>query len=274
MDKDTKRVALYRHMPSCMKMPWRQDLAEIRVIDVPCKNKHAFLKYLKKREIIIITMTAMIEIIIIIITTTAMIEIIIIIITTTAMIEIIIIIIITTTAMIEIIIIIITTTAMIEIIIIITTTDMIEIIIIITTTAMIEIIAIIITTTAMIEIIIIIITTTDMIEMMMINITTTAMIEMMITTNYSGPGLRFIDPSISASSKVRLTQRRQSDIMTYLLNYIRRDGTYNELTRNCQDFAADLYGFLAGVPPEQSKPYHAVCRLTYKQRRHLFLYDP
>jgi len=138
-DKDSGRPVLYRAMPSIMKMPWRTERAEVRAIDIDCKNKEEFERYLKK---------------------------------------------------------------------------------------------------------------------------------------YSGPGLRFLDPQVSASAPVRVTLRDQTHIMTYLLNYVLNEGKYDELTRNCQDFAADFYGFMAGLSPEQSKPFHAVCRLTYTPHRHLFLYDP
>mmetsp|Transcript_14079 Transcript_14079/g.34345 ORF Transcript_14079/g.34345 Transcript_14079/m.34345 type:complete len:582 (-) Transcript_14079:153-1898(-) len=91
---------------------------------------------------------------------------------------------------------------------------------------------------------------------------------------YNGPGLRFLDPKVSASSDVHLSHRKQTNIMRYLCNYILSDGKYDENFRNCQDFAADLFGFLSGLPPDQCKPFHAVCRLTYTRKTYMFLYDP
>ena len=49
-------------------------------------------------------------------------------------------------------------------------------------------------------------------------------------------------------------------------------GEYQEERRNCQTFAADLFGFLSGR--KGVEPYHAVCRVLYKPRPFLFLYDP
>merc|ERR1712137_1024330 len=57
---------------------------------------------------------------------------------------------------------------------------------------------------------------------------------------------RFIEPSVFASNKVRISHRTQADIFRYILNYIQRNDRYDEAWRNCQTFAADFYGFLAG----------------------------
>jgi hypothetical protein len=52
---------------------------------------------------------------------------------------------------------------------------------------------------------------------------------------------------------------------------MKRDTRYSEEMRNCQTFAADLYGFLAGKAGIQ--PFHKVCRVFYQNRSYLFLYD-
>ena len=57
----------------------------------------------------------------------------------------------------------------------------------------------------------------------------------------------------------------------YVLNYIRRDQTYDQLKRNCQTFAADLCGFLAGK--KDVKPFHPINKIEYVNRNHLFLYE-
>lgn len=90
--------------------------------------------------------------------------------------------------------------------------------------------------------------------------------------SYTGPEKRFLDPQVQHSGPVRLRHRSQEDIMIYLLNYIQRDRRYTEKFRNCQAFAADLYGFLAGK--KDIEPFGMVTRRTYKQRSHLFLYEP
>lgn len=91
---------------------------------------------------------------------------------------------------------------------------------------------------------------------------------------YEGAGLRFLVPEVASSANVRVSLSDQTHIMRYCLNYIRSDGTYNELLRNCQSFAADIYGFLAGLPDGASKPYHSLCRIGFKPRRDHFLFDP
>jgi len=55
-----------------------------------------------------------------------------------------------------------------------------------------------------------------------------------------------VDPRFSHSHPVRICFRHKSHISQYLLNYIGRDQRYSEVNRNCQTFAADLFGFLAG----------------------------
>eukprot|EP00854_Cymbomonas_tetramitiformis_P016542 gene16542-19648_t len=71
---------------------------------------------------------------------------------------------------------------------------------------------------------------------------------------YTGVEARFLDPKIHCSGNIRLTHRSQPDIFRYLINYVSRDGRYNEKFRNCQTFAADFYGFLTGT--KDSEPYH------------------
>lgn len=82
---------------------------------------------------------------------------------------------------------------------------------------------------------------------------------------------RFVDPHYTFSHDVRLTFRSKDHIATYLLNYIRRDRTYSEIRRNCQTFAADLCGFLAGKRDVQ--PFHPVNQVRYSCRKHHFLYE-
>jgi hypothetical protein len=87
---------------------------------------------------------------------------------------------------------------------------------------------------------------------------------------YEGPE-RFIDPRYTFSHPARLTNRSRSDIAQYLINYIGRDCSYSQLTRNCQTLAADLCSFLAGK--KDVVPYHPLNRLDYHNRNHFFLYD-
>ena len=46
VDKNEKRPGLYTAMPGCMKAPWRSNMAEIRVCDVPATNIGEFQNYL------------------------------------------------------------------------------------------------------------------------------------------------------------------------------------------------------------------------------------
>lgn len=66
--------------------------------------------------------------------------------------------------------------------------------------------------------------------------------------------------------------RSKVDIARYLLNYIGRDRRYTEEFRNCQSFAADFYGFVAGK--KDIKPFHVANRALYQNRSHLFIYNP
>merc|ERR1711988_1757962 len=58
---------------------------------------------------------------------------------------------------------------------------------------------------------------------------------------------RFLEPVIFGSSEVRLRWCSPAQLAGYLLNYIARQGKYELLSANCQTFASDLYGFLAGA---------------------------
>lgn len=85
-------------------------------------------------------------------------------------------------------------------------------------------------------------------------------------------GSRFLDVGVSHHGPVRLSFRSQEHITRYCINYITCDREYSEARRNCQHFAADFYGFLAGKKSIQ--PHGAVCRPLYKQRHWMFLYNP
>jgi len=99
---------------------------------------------------------------------------------------------------------------------------------------------------------------------------------------------RFKLPEVAASAPVRLMNRSQADLFRYVLNYMKRETRYSEQARNCQTFAADFFGFLAGkaegIPVSNKngprndlmyfQPFHQVCRAFYKPRPHLFPYDP
>jgi len=88
---------------------------------------------------------------------------------------------------------------------------------------------------------------------------------------HTGPDKRFLDPQYTFSNAARLTFRSRSNIAHYLLNYISRNCSYSEMTRNCQTLAADLCCFLAGK--KDVVPYHPLNRLEYHNKTHLFLYD-
>ncbi len=89
---------------------------------------------------------------------------------------------------------------------------------------------------------------------------------------HTGPSSYFLAPEIVESAAVRLTHRSLGDVARYMLNYIGRDDRYIEETRNCQTFAADFFGFLSGR--KGVEPFHPLCRVRYKSRPYLFLYDP
>ena len=88
---------------------------------------------------------------------------------------------------------------------------------------------------------------------------------------HEGHDRRFVDPHFTHTGPVRLMHRSQSDLARYLVNYIRRDPRYTEKVRNCQAFAADLYGFLAGK--KGIVPHVSILRPMYTPRPHLFLYE-
>ena len=88
---------------------------------------------------------------------------------------------------------------------------------------------------------------------------------------YAGHEHRFVDPRFTHSHDVRLTFRAKSHICRYLLNYMGRDRRYSEVFRNCQTFAADFFGFLAGK--KGIEPFTYWNRIDYTNRSHLFLYD-
>jgi len=88
---------------------------------------------------------------------------------------------------------------------------------------------------------------------------------------HTGPTKRFLDPQYTFSHPARLSFRSRSNIAHYLVNYISRNCTYSEMTRNCQTLAADLCSFLAGK--KDVAPYHPINRIEYYNKTHLFLYD-
>ena len=88
---------------------------------------------------------------------------------------------------------------------------------------------------------------------------------------YRGKSERFVDPQVAFSHPARLTFRSRAHIAQYLLNYISRDSSYAELSKNCQTFAADFCAFIAGK--REVPPFHPVNRIDYQNRTYLFLYD-
>ena len=88
---------------------------------------------------------------------------------------------------------------------------------------------------------------------------------------FKGKAARFVDPQITFSHKARLSFRSKRDLAQYLLNYVGRDCSYQELRKNCQTFAADLCAFLAGK--RSVDPFHPLVQIEYKNRSYQFLYD-
>lgn len=82
---------------------------------------------------------------------------------------------------------------------------------------------------------------------------------------------RFIDPQVTFSHPARLTFRSKQNVAQYLLNYVGRDCSYQELKTNCQTLAADLCAFLAGK--KRVDPFHPIVKMEYRNRTHQFLYD-
>merc|ERR1719401_1312400 len=72
---------------------------------------------------------------------------------------------------------------------------------------------------------------------------------------------RFLEPRSTASAATRLRAASQADIMGYVLNYVNRAERYEELTSNCQTFAADMFGFLTGTKNHQ--PYGILVKPRY-----------
>jgi hypothetical protein len=90
--------------------------------------------------------------------------------------------------------------------------------------------------------------------------------------SYEGMDKRFIDIRKTHSGQVRLTYRSQEDLVRYLCNYASRDTRYSKEFRNCQSFACDCYCFLAAKTGID--PFSRILRPTYKNRSHLFRYQP
>jgi hypothetical protein len=88
---------------------------------------------------------------------------------------------------------------------------------------------------------------------------------------FKGNAARFVDPQTTFSHKARLSFRSKRDLAQYLLNYMGRDCTYQELRKNCQTFAADLRAFLAGK--RSVDPFHPLVQMEYRNRSYQFLYD-
>lgn len=88
---------------------------------------------------------------------------------------------------------------------------------------------------------------------------------------FKGNDARFVDPQVTFSHVARLTSRTKRDLAQYLLNYVGRDCSYQELRKNCQTLAADLCAFLAGK--KSVDPFHPLVKMEYRNRSHQFLYD-
>jgi hypothetical protein len=89
--------------------------------------------------------------------------------------------------------------------------------------------------------------------------------------HFKGNNARFVDPQITFSHKARLSFRTKRDLAQYLLNYVGRDCSYQELRKNCQTFAADLCAFLAGK--KSVDPFHPLVQMEYRNRSYQFLYE-
>jgi hypothetical protein len=88
---------------------------------------------------------------------------------------------------------------------------------------------------------------------------------------YRGKDARFVDPQVTFSHVARLSFRSKRDIGQYLLNYVGRDCSYQELRKNCQTLAADLCAFLAGK--KYVDPFHPLVQIEYRNRAYQFLYE-
>ena len=82
--------------------------------------------------------------------------------------------------------------------------------------------------------------------------------------------MRFLDWSVPHSAAPKISLRTKADFARYLLNYTNKDGRYSEQYRNCQHFAADLFGLLTG---QNIAPFHPVSRVFYQNHTSTFLYD-
>merc|ERR1719161_1797496 len=83
---------------------------------------------------------------------------------------------------------------------------------------------------------------------------------------------RFLAPEIARSIDVKMSFRSQQDICRLLLNYMGAEQKYTETERNCQNYAADLWGFLS-----QEKNYQTYSRANavfYKPKPFWFLHEP
>lgn len=76
---------------------------------------------------------------------------------------------------------------------------------------------------------------------------------------------------VGCSHDVRLQHNTKEDIARYLINYSNHIEKYSLIQTNCQTFAADFCGFLAGTT---EAPFHPFLRIFYRNRSHLFLMDP
>lgn len=76
---------------------------------------------------------------------------------------------------------------------------------------------------------------------------------------------------VGCSHDVKIENNTKEDIARYLVNYSCQVKTYSLIRTNCQTFAADLCGFLAGTT--EPAPFHPFLRIFYLNRSHLFLMD-
>ena len=89
---------------------------------------------------------------------------------------------------------------------------------------------------------------------------------------HTGPGKKFLNPSIQYSGDVRIVYNTKQDVARFVYNYMARDHRYSLTLRNCQYFASDLYGFLCAK--RHVHPYNTSLEAVYTPRYHTFLYDP
>lgn len=88
---------------------------------------------------------------------------------------------------------------------------------------------------------------------------------------YEGASKRFLEPQITRTADVNLSNKTAADLFTYLVNYSLTNTPYAPDSRNCQTFSADLFRFLTG---EAMEPYHPLVRPRYQVRAYDFLYEP